>query len=369
VRRLAALVTVLALVPLPQAALGAQDPVRERLEREKLEQEIAKLEREQGLGAQLPAWAGVLTALVALGGFALAWRQYRGDRRAERESEQEQRRRDRRERRRDSVRRFDESFAATVTNLGAQSPALRASAAASITALLKPEHRGFHDQVYEVFLANVRLPRGDLTDELLARAFALALRVHLDEHEAGEPPDLRDACLRGVDLSGLDLAGSRLADADLAEAVLAGANLRRVRAEGVDLTKAILKGADLEEARLAGATLAGTRLGGARLVSAKLQGAHARAAVFEGALLQDAHLEQADLRGARFRRANLKNAYFQGARFDDATLEGLAGNPTLPWEHFDDEVREQLQKRTGRRAPTGTPLPSPSVDPGETAVN
>src|SRR6266480_4568446 len=68
--------------------------------------------------------------------------------------------------------------------------------------------------------------------------------------EYGEPPDLSQAGLRGLDLSGFDLS----------RVDLRGADLRGTNLNGADLSGAHLEGANLFKAALDGATLAGAFL-------------------------------------------------------------------------------------------------------------
>ena len=127
---------------------------REQLELVKLKQEIKKLELENkklsdGRGT-IVGIAPFLTAIVALlGVFITLWRHLSEQRR--------QRDLDRKNLQTDRIRRFNEKFNAVVENLGSESQAIQASAAVSIQTFLKPEYSEFHDQVFLILLANLKV--------------------------------------------------------------------------------------------------------------------------------------------------------------------------------------------------------------------
>lgn len=307
-------------------ASAAQNPERERLEVQKLQEEIETLRSDRSVVGQLPAYGAILTALVGIGGLLAAVMRNLADRRAEHEAARTEQEREREARERESVRRFDEHFGATVERLGSGDSAARANGAASTVALLKPEHAAFHEQVFEVLLANTKFPRGDHSDAIVSHAFAAAARVYLPRLRESTPDasiDLCHAWLRDEHLAHVDLRGSRLMHADLT---------------GADLT-----GAKLDEAWLNDATLIGAQFGGARLVSARFRYAKASRAFFCGASLQGAHFHHTDLSGAKFAGATLSDAIFTAATFDDVALRGISQTQTWRKAKFDDDIRERLE--------------------------
>ena len=105
--------------------------------------------------------------------------------------------------------------------------------------------------------ANMNTPAMTQAEMSRADIEALITKSH------GQPIDLTDKALSGLDLSGLNLKG---------------ANLRTAR-----LNKTNLRGADLSGANLEQAWLLKSDLSGAKLVGAKMFGVTARDANFSGA--------------------------------------------------------------------------------------
>ncbi len=182
------------------------------------------------------------------------------------------------------------------------------------------------------------MTESDLSRADLARMIAAA---------GGDPIDLRERSLNGLDLSGLDLRGARLQWARLNGAKLRGCDLRgadlglvwAVEADfagadlgGADLfqgqfLRAIFDGADLERARMIG-NFERARFLRARL-SAVRGGADMRnqsmgliRASFRSAVLEDADLTGADFSRADFEYAKLRGADLRGVDFAHALLGG-----------------------------------------------
>lgn len=124
------------------------------LETEKLRQEILQLRIENA--SRLSGWS-VLVSLAPLAAASAAglgvlltfWKQVT--------DQAQQRRVEAEERRVADLRRFDEAFTRVVANLGAESAALRASAAVSLPTYLRPEYGEVHDQVLLIAIANVKV--------------------------------------------------------------------------------------------------------------------------------------------------------------------------------------------------------------------
>lgn len=334
---LAALVLLLAAPTGMAVAQGTADP-KTAAEIEKLKEETSKLKRDNGLLGRLPAYGAVFAALVALGSLVVAARKQQQDAAKERQKDNE-------EERREQVRRFDEQFTAMVDRITSTEKAVRASAAASVRAFLKDEHRAFHEQVVSLLGANLKFPQENDTDRVIERVFADALRSNRDrlpEILGGYPLDLYKAQLRRVDLAGLGLDDCDMVEANLRGVILEGASLMRARGLKVDLSEAVLVRANLEEARMRGANIKQARLGDSRLVSAKLTAAVAERASFDGAQMQDANLDDADLRAATFHGANLNNTFFRGAKLDEPALRSILKAENWKKANFDADTRARL---------------------------
>jgi uncharacterized protein YjbI with pentapeptide repeats len=244
---------------------------------------------------------------------------------------------------------WEESFAAVALNLGSQSPAIQASAAVSILSFLRPEQRAFHDQVFLLVLANLKVKHEREVNKLLVRVFERAMRLQLEAKTLDRSLllDLANARLDTIDLSGVDLSGADIGFASLKYANLREANLQRTRGYEVDLGKAFLSGVNttLEEARLRKAGCVEAQFHDANLVSARLEEADLTKAEFQRARLQSAHLDEAVLKETRFEGADLNDAFLRGLRaVDDATLMSIArGAKNWRNAHFDAEVRERLE--------------------------
>jgi uncharacterized protein YjbI with pentapeptide repeats len=342
----------------------------EQLEDEKLRQEVLNLQQDRSVIGDLGPW---ITAAVAVVGVLLTWlkqladtrqqqrenaRQQEADRRASkagRKEEARQRELDRQQqqaameqREAESQRRLQESFSTVAVNLGSNSPSIQASAAASILSFLRPEHSAFHEQVFLLVLANLKVDHDPEVNKLLVRVFERALRLQLQAGtlDRSLALDLTRARLETVDLVGLDLSDADIAFANLRYGNLRGAKLRRLRGYDVHLEKASLSGAEtiLEEARLRKAHCAEAQFHDANLVSARLEEADLTGAEFQRARLQSAHLDETVLIGTRFEEADLNDAFLRRLRdVDEAALRSLSRAKNWRGAHFDPEIRERLE--------------------------
>lgn len=111
--------------------------------------------------------------------------------------------------------------------------------------------------------------------------------------------DLRNACLRGLDLKSLS-GDETTPSPNLAGADLAGADLSGAMLQSVDLARANLGGTNLTEAELSFATLTGS--------------------FFTGTNLSHAGLSSADLDGAKFVKVKLVGAYLRYANISRAVV-------------------------------------------------
>lgn len=313
------------LAPLPLHSMTA-----EQLAAEKTRQEILDLQQRHTFAGSLPTYAALATAFVAIIGLVFTANQQRTDRRRQHLSDVEERRRALEERSQESLRRFDANFNTAMMNLGNDSAAVQASAAVSMLTFLKEEYGRFHDQVFMVVLANLKVAHDDAINAILVRAFERALPLRLASVQSDERPlvlDLSWARMPRLHLIGQNLTDAQLSNADLSRANLERCTLHRVHGEGATLTEGRFPKTDLEEATFQGAHGDRPNFNDARLVSTKLQGAVLPGARFQGAKLQGAHLERSTLVGARFEGARLQDAYLQdailsGAQFQGANLQG-----------------------------------------------
>lgn len=325
----------------------------QELQNEKLRQEILKLQLENkklnSFWGLLPSYATFLTALVAVIGIIITiWKQI-NERSRQQELDRRQRGMDRKQREDDSLRRLDEKFTSIISNLGSESISIQASAAVSIITFLKPEYRVFHDQVFMILLANLKIPHSDSVNKLLIAGFEKAIRIRLQSAQEKYEEfvlDLSGSNLFRVDLSGLNLSQADLGFAKLQGANLSNTNLSRVRGGEANLENARLSRANLEEARFRKAQLEGAQFHEARLVSADFRQTQLTKAQFYRAEMQSAHLEKANIIGAKFEQANLNDTFFYGTRLNAESLKSILKAFNWQKAHFDDDVRAKLEELT-----------------------
>ncbi len=349
----AMLVGVLLLGPARPAAGQVSDPTNQRLQNQKLEQEIRKLrlenERSSSPFGAVLALAPFITVLVAVAGVALTLWKQRAESAQSRSEAIHQQQLDREQRERESLRRFDENYANAVENLGAESKALQVSAAVSLMGFLKPRYEEFHPDILALLIANLKLDSDETVNRVLVQAFERAIRLEPARLALGDDVDLARAKLPRVDLEGVELSppgGTRVVDlagADLRHAVLVETKLWRARGYGANLDGARLSRANLQEARLNDVSAPGANFHGTNLVSATLKDGKLQEAEFFQARMQSAHLERAVLTKARFEDADLSDAYFTGATgLEPVVLKSITLAKNWRSAHFDDEVADRL---------------------------
>jgi uncharacterized protein YjbI with pentapeptide repeats len=310
----------------------------EELQTEKLRQEVRQLQIENDRltspWQSIPTYATFITAVVAVAGvFLTIWKQF------------SERQRDRAQREAESRRQLDEKFSSIVSDIGSANQSLQVSAIVSLMTFLRPEYFEFHEQVYLILLANLKLESSSQVNRLLIQAFEKALALNLEAHRDPAHPlelDLTRTNLYHANLSGLDLSNADLGFANLRLANLMSTNLFRAKGMEVNLEKAKLTGANLNEARFAKANLANAHLHDANLVAATLKGANLNGTEFFKAKLQSAHFDDADIKEAHFEQANLRDTYFKGAKLSDSTLRSIG--KAYKWEdaHFDEDVKAKI---------------------------
>lgn len=344
------------------AAAGAQST--EELNRQKLREEIHKLQLENRNASGLRGWlysgtAGFGAIAVAIIGGAVTLRNQRreaanqraaGEKQHEEQQEhaQQQRQREIDQRELEGERRLDARFDEILVQLGADSDAVQAGAAVSLLSFLRHDRERFHQQVRLVTLANLKVIHAPAVIQLLIRIYEQARRP--DETLQGVELDFSGAILSGADLGGLDLSGAKLDKARLEDANLTGTTLVQVHGFDVCLDRARLGSkANLARAELRGASCIATIFHSTRLDSAKLHGADLTNAEFQGAMLQSAHFDGATIAGTRFDRANVADAFFFGATFDDKALASLARARNLDKVNIEPEVKAELDRLSSEK--------------------
>jgi uncharacterized protein YjbI with pentapeptide repeats len=355
--RTAAVMAALALAAVAPAPAAERPDTRAQLERQKLEQEIEKLElenrNESGWRGFLSSYAALLTGLAAVGGVVVALLRQQQERRLEGE------------------RRLDERFTAILGELGNEREPIRAGAAVSLLSFTRPDRTQYHRQVRLIALANLKVEHPDPVRKLLVRVLEEALRTKAPIEPLER--DLSYAWLPDARLGDLDLAGASLRHAHLAGADLSRSRLQRVAAYKATLTGARFVKAQLSEADLEQAQCERAQFFQADLTSARMRRANLRQARFEDARLQSAHLEGADLTGARFGGADLNDAYLTGATLDESAMRSLTSARNLERTHLAAETRAELARyekatRTPAEADEGSQQEPTSPEAGRQAA-
>jgi uncharacterized protein YjbI with pentapeptide repeats len=359
----ALLLAALLLSPARPAAGQVSDPTKQRLQNEKLENEIRKLrlenERSSSLFGAILALAPFVTVLVAVTGVGLTlWKQLTESTQSRREAMRQQEL-DREQRERESLRRFDESYGQAVQNLAADSRALQVSAAVSLMSFLKSRYEEFHPDILALLIAHLKLDREEAVNKLLVQAFERAIRLEPARQALGCDLDLARAQLSHVNLESVELSvpgGACTVDfafANLSHATLVDVALWRARGYGANLDGARLSRANLQEARLNKVSACDARLHGTILISATLKDSDLQRSEFCQARMQSAHLEGANLAKTRFEGANLSDAYFTGAKgLEPVVLKTITRANNWRNAHFDDDTAELLHAIARNQAPT-----------------
>ncbi|MFI5331109.1 MAG: pentapeptide repeat-containing protein [Desulfobaccales bacterium] len=314
----------------------------EQLQKDKLEQEKIKLELEnKKLNSSLEKFISLtpfIAGIVALFSLIISFWKYHVDNNRQRDLDREQKEKD-------NLRRFDEQFAAVVTNLGSEKEAIKAGAAVSIRSFLKPEYKLFHEQVFMILLANLKLDHNDVINDILIEGFEKAIRFQLEYFKDKNEKFLIN--LSDANLYQIDLAGLNLSEGDMGFAYLRGANLTetilfRVRGLEANLEKAVLYKANLNEARFRKARFQEARFHEANLVAADLRKANLTNAEFHQAKMQSAHLDNAKLFGAKFPQANINDTFFKDCSFDEVALKSILKAYNWQKAHFDEAIMAKL---------------------------
>ena len=254
----------------------------------------------------------ISTLVVVIGGLIGLFRWF-GDRVSERE------------------KRVVERFQSAVTALGDEKEGTRIGAAILLRTFLHPDYEQFHTQIFDLVVANLRLPRTthqpeDPTLPQPTTPFSKALITVFKESF----PLVRESLKKvnpqfrpeSLDASQIQLDHAYLSGADLKQAWLPGASLRGANLYMTDLTGADLNEADLSKAYLSKIYLSKAGLRAADLRAAELQNAHLDEAYLRRAKLRGVDLSGADLRRAILEEADLSEVLLSGANLSKANLEG-----------------------------------------------
>lgn len=358
----AAAILLLVVLTTPHAPSGLETGTSEQLADEKLRQEILNLQRQRSfLVGILP----LISALAAATAVLLTWRKQLGDakeqqrdRARQQDLDREQSKAAMEQRNSEHRRRLQEDFAAIASSLGSESVPVQASAAVSLLSFLQPELEDFHEQVYLLVLANLKVDHHREVNKLLIRVFERALRIELrtGSLERALVLDLASAQLEKVELAGLDLADADLAFANLRYSNLRGANLRRAKGYKLIVEKASLSGVEtqLAEVRFRKAHCAEAQFHDANLVSARFEEADLTKTEFQRAKLQSAHLDETVLIGTRFEGADLNDAFFRRLRaVDEVALRSVSRADNWRAAHFDDDIFQRIHQLSGQGATNG----------------
>jgi glycosyltransferase involved in cell wall biosynthesis len=281
---------------LESQALGAEK-TREELLKTRIENRRETLFWPTLIGIMAP----MLTAIVAVVGILISWRDHLETRNKER------------------LDRAATDLAKAFERLASAKPLERALGVASLQHFLEPDKKPYHLRALSALVTVARVE----TDQDVLRSVRIALNqaTTVIDRKLFRAITWQGVNLRGVDLSGLDLSGADISGAQLHDAEFVGTNLSEA-----NLEQTLLNGAKLESANLQQANLTGVDLSGASLKKAQLQNA-----VFTDVWVHNLDLEQANL---------------QGAQLD---VEEIAWDQIRNWRsaEFDAVVVEQLVQRYG----------------------
>ena len=320
-------------------SLSTQELWRERLRLEIVRLQVENTERTSMINF-FTAVVPFITAIVAIGGITVTiWRQSTENNR-QKELDRYQRELDRKQREAESRRLLDEKFSSIIEALGSDQLSIKVSAAVSILTFLKPEYEEYHEQVYLILLANLKIEQDLQVNRLLVQGFEKAIRAILqkiDEPDEENALDLSGTHLYRIDLSGLDLSYVDLAFADLRLANLKNCKLYRMSGYKTNFEKATLSHSNLNEARISQANLAEARIHDSNLVSANLKETILSGAQIYRSKLQSAHMEDAIMFDVHFEEANISDAFFSGAKMNNKTRSSIKKAYNWQKAHFDED--------------------------------
>src|SRR5712692_3285766 len=260
----------------------------------------------------------ISTLTLALAGIFAVVR-YFNDRRDARAKQDEEQQRWLKDQESAREKRAEERFQAAVEGLSSQREEAKIGAAILLRIFLRPGYEQFYQQVFDLSVANLRLPRTSTPSEhqdtplplttlsqALIVVFKEALPLARRQVSGSNPPLVRG--IQSLDATGIQLDNAYLRGVDLKQVRMPEASLRKVNLKG-----ATLSGADLFKAKLCEASLTGADLSNASLIRANLFKTW-----FRQADLSETDLSEADLTGANFNEANLSRAILNKVNLEDA---------------------------------------------------
>jgi len=362
----------------PQQLPAANQKLQEeKLNREieKLQQETLKLKKEtenldKDFWEEHSSLANMITAIVAIVGAFFTIYQQQAETRLEKKQH------------------IDERFTSIVQDLGSEQAEIKASATVSLLTFLGKGYEKYHEQVYMIVLANLKLNSKDATiNKLLVKTFEQVIEKYLkqelkniSEQEKKIKLDLSECHINGITLSGLSLNQANLSHAQLNNATLNNTFLTGANLQNADLSLASIKGTHLNQANLQNAIfnnyqsrsqssqiteISNSNFEQARLISAKmtkvtitdtdLTSAQMQEVNLNGAVLKNVNFTKANLKAALFKgtsftnvnfeEAQLENTNFLGAKFDELTLNSLAKNQFWKQAKFEHDIEGNLEFR------------------------
>lgn len=270
------------------------------LNKEKLAQEVQQLKNQNEpdpLGWLRTNASILLSTLVVVIGGLIGLFRWLGDRRDEQEKRQEDQRTDR-------EKRDEDRFQTAIAGLGSQDVQARIGAAVMLRTFLKPGYEQFHEQIFALAVANLRLPPSadsstdpDLPDPLsqelmlvFKESYPLA-RKQLEQESVEKGYTTVD--YKSLNASSVQLNNALLSRADLSHAYMVKASLKKATLNEADLKETDLESANLDGAYLLSADLTGANLRFADLTEANFRGADLSGADLYRATLTDSKLENA----------------------------------------------------------------------------
>ena len=320
------------------------------LENKKLKDEIKILNSNY---EELTKLAPFLTSIVALiGVFITIWKHITETSRL--------RKIDKEQLEAEKQRQFDDKFNNIIECIGSSNVSVKAGAVISLQTFLKAEYNEFHNQVYSVIAANLKLDNDGVTQGLLVNLFEKAIGIESIRVGSvnSKIPDENKQEKISIDLSGINIKNAILINLNLSwsnfrYAILISTNLKdsilmRINAENSDLRNAQWIHVDMEKAILNNANLQNACLANSNLQWCHFKKVFARRTQFQQAKLQSTLFNGADLKGASFEQADINNAVFKKAIFDNRALRSIVKSFNWRKAHFDNDVLEQLEQIESR---------------------
>jgi uncharacterized protein YjbI with pentapeptide repeats len=304
-------------------ATATEDTTVTALNKEKLLKDVDQQQHTLGNWFWTNGAAIISSLVLVIAGVFTVFR-YLRDQRNEREKQ-------RNEHQIEREKRAEERFQSAVAALGDEKEGTRIGAAILLRTFLHPDYEQFHTQIFDLVVANLRLPRtahqpvdptlpqpmtpfSQALVTLIKESFPVVREKLQKEHPQFSPESL--------DASRILLDHAYLSGADLKQAWLPVASLRGANLYMTDLRGADLNEADLSKAYLSKIYLRNAGLREANLSGAELQYAHLNEAYMRHANLKGADLSEADLSHAILEEADLSKVLLSGANLSHADLEG-----------------------------------------------